>query len=143
MKKAVLQRRLDRHLQARPAVHDAGTARGAHFGELLARYKYLHELAVRDRSLVTRVEDCCDQVAKQRQQLVGCVRSSSATGRRSATRRGGFATLEESRATNLSVVKRSAQETEARLVAVGRDETRLTNVIAAFEEARRKRGRAA
>ena len=40
------------------------------FGELVARYKYLHELARQDRTLVTRVQALRDQVFRQRADLV-------------------------------------------------------------------------
>ena len=40
------------------------------FGELVARYKYLHELATQDRVLVTRVQTLRDQVYRQRADLV-------------------------------------------------------------------------
>ena len=58
--------------------------------------------------------------------------------RRSATRRNGCARSRSRGRKNLSVVKRSAKETEARLDAVARDETRLATVISAFEAARRR-----
>ena len=40
------------------------------FGELIARYKYLHELALYDKSVVKRVEDLHKQIDGQRQLLV-------------------------------------------------------------------------
>ena len=40
------------------------------FGELVARYKYLHELAAHDRALVRRVEALRDDIARQRGELV-------------------------------------------------------------------------
>ena len=40
------------------------------FGELVARYKYLHELAVHDRSLVKRVEILRNDIVRQRADLV-------------------------------------------------------------------------
>ena len=70
MKKAVLRRRLI-DIYKRGPMHTTEALLAARtFGQLLGRYKYLHELARRDQSLVTRVEDLYDQVAKQRQQLV-------------------------------------------------------------------------
>jgi peptidoglycan hydrolase CwlO-like protein len=89
VKKAVLQRRLIDIYKRGPMYTTQALLAARTFGELLGRYKYLHELAVRDRSLVTRVEDLYDQVAKQRQQLVRLRESSSAAGRRSRTRRNG------------------------------------------------------
>ncbi len=40
------------------------------FGELVARYKYLHEIALRDRALVTRVDDLQTTIRSRRTQLV-------------------------------------------------------------------------
>ncbi len=138
VKKAVLQRRLIDIYKRGPLYTTQALLAARTFGELLGRYKYLHELAVRDRSLVTRVEDLYDQVAKQRQQLVRLREEFERSRQEKQDEEGRLRTLEETRAKNLSVVKRSAKETQARLAAIGRDETRLTNVIAAFEEARRK-----
>ena len=70
VKKAVLQRRLIDIYKRGPMYTTEALLAARTFGELLGRYKYLHELAVRDRALVARVEDLYDQVAKQRQQLV-------------------------------------------------------------------------
>ena len=39
------------------------------FGELIARYKYLHELALYDKAVVKRVEDLLTQIDGQRQLL--------------------------------------------------------------------------
>jgi len=138
VKKAVLQRRLIDIYKRGPLYSTQALLAAKTFGELLGRYKYLHELAVRDRSLVTRVEDLYDQVAKQRQQLVHLRDEFERSRREKQDEEERLRTLEESRAKNLGVVKRSAKETEARLAAIGRDETRLSNVIAAFEDARRK-----
>ena len=41
------------------------------FGELVARYKYLHMLALHDRALVTRVEELRDRVTHEQTRLVG------------------------------------------------------------------------
>jgi murein hydrolase activator len=138
VKKAVLQRRLIDIYKRGPMATTEALLAARTFGELLGRYKYLHELARRDRSLVTRVEDLYDQVAKQRQQLVRLRDEFERSRQEKRDEEERLRNLEENRAKNLSVVKRSAKETEAQLAAIGRDETRLTNTIAAFEDARKK-----
>jgi len=138
VKKAVLQRRLIDIYKRGPLYTTQALLAARTFGELIGRYKYLHELAVRDRSLVARVEDLYDQVAKQRQQLVRLRDEFERSRQEKRDEEERLRTLEESRSKNLNVIRRSAKETEARLAAIGRDETRLTSVIAAFEEARRK-----
>jgi septal ring factor EnvC (AmiA/AmiB activator) len=138
VKKAVLQRRLIDIYKRGPMYTTEALLAARTFGELLGRYKYLHELARRDQSLVTRVEELYDQVAKQRQQLVRLREEFERSRQEKRDEEERLRSLEENRAKNLSVVKRSAKETEARLAAIGRDETRLTNTIASFEEARKK-----
>jgi septal ring factor EnvC (AmiA/AmiB activator) len=138
VKKAVLQRRLIDIYKRGPMATTEALLAARTFGELLGRYKYLHELAVRDRSLVTRVEDLYDQVAKQRQQLVRLRDEFERSRQEKRDEEERLRVLEENRSKNLSVIKRSAKETEARLAAIGRDETKLTNTIAAFEEERKR-----
>ena len=138
MKRAVLRRRLIDIYKRGPMYTTEALLAARTFGQLLGRYKYLHELALRDRSLVTRVEDLYDQVAKQRRQLVRLRDEFERSRQEKREEEERLRALEESRSKNLNVVKRSAKETQTRLVAIGRDETRLSNVIASFEEARRK-----
>ncbi len=138
VKRAVLRRRLIDIYKRGPMATTEALLAARTFGQLLGRYKYLHELAVRDRALVTRVEDLYDQVAKQRQQLVRLREEFERSRQEKREEEERLRALEESRSKNLSVVKRSAKETEARLAAVGRDEVRLSTVIAAFEETRRR-----
>ena len=138
VKRAVLRRRLIDIYKRGPMYTTEALLAARTFGQLLGRYKYLHELALRDRSLVTRVEDLYDQVAKQRQQLVRLRDEYERSRQEKREEEERLRALEESRSKNLSVVKRSAKETQARLAAIGRDEARLSNVIASFEAARRK-----
>ena len=138
VKRAVLRRRLIDIYKRGPMYTTEALLAARTFGQLLGRYKYLHELALRDRSLVTRVEDLYDQVAKQRRQLVRLRDEFERSRQEKREEEERLRALEESRSKNLNVVKRSAKETQARLLAIGRDETRLSNVIASFEEARRK-----
>ena len=138
VKRAVLRRRLIDIYKRGPMYTTEALLAARTFGQLLGRYKYLHELALRDRSLVARVEDLYDQVAKQRRQLVRLRDEFERSRQEKREEEERLRALEESQSKNLSVVKRSAKQTQARLVAIGRDETRLANVIASFEEARRK-----
>ena len=138
VKKAVLRRRLIDIYKRGPMATTEALLAARTFGQLLGRYKYLHELAVRDRSLVTRVEDLYDQVAKQRQQLVRLREEFERSRQEKRDEEERLRNLEESRSKNLTVVKRSATETAARLAAIGRDEARLANVIASFEADRKR-----
>jgi peptidoglycan hydrolase CwlO-like protein len=119
VKKAVLQRRLIDIYKRGPMYTTQALLSARTFGELLGRYKYLHELARRDQSLVTRVEELYDQVGKQRQQLVRLRDEFERSRQEKREEEERLRALEENRSKNLSVVKRSAKETEARLAAVG------------------------
>ncbi len=108
------------------------------FAGLVARYKYLHELAVHDRSLVRRVEGLRDQIVSQRMLLVRLqdeVERNRVEKDREATR---LAQLEGRRQRSLQVVQRNATQTRARLTQLARDEARVANVISTLETARRR-----
>jgi len=106
------------------------------FGELLARYKYLHLLAVRDQTLVHRVEDLRNQINHQRANLVRFQENIKLNLDEKAEEEDRLRTLKLEQSRSLARAKRSAKDTEARLKAIGRDEARLTDVIADLESAR-------
>ncbi len=108
------------------------------FAALVARYKYLHELTLHDRSLVQRVELLRNRIASQRLLLVRLqedVQANRAEKEREAQRLRG---LESNRKRNLTVVQRSTAQTRSRLTQLARDEARVSGVIAALETARRR-----
>jgi murein hydrolase activator len=106
------------------------------FGELLARYKYLHLLAVRDQTLVHRVEDLRNQINHQRANLVRFQESIRLNLDEKAEEEDRLKTLRLEQTRSLAQAKRRAQDTDARLQALSRDESRLSNVIANLESAR-------
>lgn len=108
------------------------------FASLVARYKYLHELAVYDRSLVHRVEGLRDQIVSQRQLLVRL--QDEVTRNRGEKEREGsrLRDLESARQRNLTVAQRNTRLTRDRITQLARDEARVTSVIANFESARRR-----
>jgi murein hydrolase activator len=108
------------------------------FGELVARYKYLHELARQDRTLVTRVQTLRDQVFRQRADLVRLRRAVEENRLDKQLEEDRLARLRGERTTNLQQVQRSAQEILDRLAALRASESRLTNVIASIESERRR-----
>ena len=138
VKQAVLRQRLVDIYKRGPMYSTEALLSARTFGQLLGRYKYLHELARRDRSLVARVEDLYRQVSNQRQQLVRLRDEFERSRQEKRDEEERLRALEASRSRNLNVVKRSAKQTEARLDAIRRDETRVANVIAAFEAERRR-----
>jgi murein hydrolase activator len=108
------------------------------FGELVARYKYLHELAMYDKSVVKRVEDLHSQIDGQRQLLVRLQDEFERSREEKAQEQRRLKDLEAQRARALSQAKRSSQEVDARLAQIRRDESRVTNLIAAAEAAARR-----
>ena len=69
-KNEVLQRRVIDVYKRGPLHTTEALLSARSFGELVARYKYLHELTLRDRSMVTRMRQLYANIASQRQLLV-------------------------------------------------------------------------
>lgn len=108
------------------------------FGELVARYKYLHELALYDKAVVKRVEDLLKQIDGQRQLLVRLQDEFERSREEKAREQIQLKDLEVQRSRALSQAKRSSQQVESRLAQIQRDEARVANVIAAAEAAARR-----
>lgn len=137
-KRTGLQRRMV-EIYKRGSLYDVEAMLSAQsFAGLVARYKYLHELALHDRGLVRRVEGLRDQIIRQRltlvqlQQEVGRNRSEKD---REARR---LAALEDRRQQRLTQVQRSTVQTRERLTQLARDESRIAGVLAGLETARRR-----
>ncbi|HUX33110.1 MAG TPA: hypothetical protein VMV51_04495, partial [Gemmatimonadaceae bacterium] len=108
------------------------------FGDLVARYKYLHLLTLRDRALVKHVEDLRNEVGQERDRLVTLQNAVAQNRSDKAREEDELRSLERQRQRSLSSVKRQVVQTEARLAAVRRTETQLTGTIAALEAARKR-----
>jgi septal ring factor EnvC (AmiA/AmiB activator) len=108
------------------------------FGELVARYKYLHELALYDKSVVKRVEDLLQQIDGQRQLLVRLQDEFERSREEKAREQVRLKDLEVQRQRALSQARRSSQQVDARLAQIRRDEARVANLIAAAEAAARR-----
>jgi septal ring factor EnvC (AmiA/AmiB activator) len=108
------------------------------FGELVARYKYLHELAVQDRSLVKRVETLRNDIVRQRADLVklrDAVEENRADKLREEER---LAILGRMRAGSLQQAQKSTVQIQERLARIRQSETRLSGVLATIEAERRR-----
>ena len=108
------------------------------FGELVARYKYLHELAVHDRALVRRVEALRNDIVRQRAELVklrDAVEDNRGDKQREEER---LAILTRMRSTSLQQAQRSTQQIQERLARIRQSESRLSGVIATIEAERRR-----
>ncbi|HKP15212.1 MAG TPA: peptidoglycan DD-metalloendopeptidase family protein [Gemmatimonadaceae bacterium] len=137
-RRTTLERRLVDIYKRGPLYSAEALVTARSFGQLVARYKYLHELALHDRALVQRVQTLRDQVFRQRADLVR-LRSAVEENRMDKQQEEDrLARLRGERTTNLQQVQRSAQQILDRLAALRASESRLTNVIASIESDRRR-----
>ena len=108
------------------------------FGELVARYKYLHLLALHDRALVRRVEQLHVQVKKDQDRLVALQNAVEQNRDDKAREEAQLRELEQDRGANLARTQREVQLTEARLAKIRATESQLTNAITIFDTERRR-----
>ena len=135
-RRATLQRRLVEIYKRGPLYSAEAMLTARSFGELVARYKYLHEIAVHDRSLVNRLEIMRDDIARQRTELVK-LRDAVAENRGDKLREEErLASLERLRSTSLRQARQSTQQLQNRLAQIRASETRLGNVLATIEAER-------
>jgi septal ring factor EnvC (AmiA/AmiB activator) len=138
VKRAVLQKRLVEIYKRGPLFTFEVMLSAKSFGDLVARYKYLHILAQRDRAVVRRVGQLRDQIIGQRRQLVSLqsgVEQNRIEKSREAQR---LATLEEVRQASLKKAQQDQKRVQSRLAELARTERRLNSVIEQFEAARRR-----
>jgi septal ring factor EnvC (AmiA/AmiB activator) len=138
MKRAVLQRRLIEIYKRGPLYSAEVLFSAQSVGQLVARYKYLHLLALRDKGLVHRLEELHTRIESQHGQLVrlqSSVIENRAEKEREAAR---LVELETLQSRNLARVQQDTKRTKARLAELEKSESRLNNVIAAFEAERRR-----
>jgi len=142
-KQAVLRHRLIEIYERGPLYDVAALLSADSFGELVARYKYLHDIALHDRALVQHVEALKQTIQNRRRELVslqGDVKQNRAEKAQEVTR---LRALERQRRGRLTQVQADTRRTQERLAAVRRSESRLNNIIASIEtERRRARSRA-
>jgi len=108
------------------------------FGELVARYKYLHEIAAYDRAVMRRVEALRDAIARQRTELIklrDAVEENRSDKQREEER---LALLTRMRSTSLQQAQRSTKQVEDRLSRIRASESRLSGVIASLDAERRR-----
>ncbi len=138
LKRAVLRKRLV-EIYKRGPLHTFEVMLSAKsFGDLVARYKYLHILAQRDRAVVRRVDQLRSMIIGQRRQLLSLqngVEQNRSEKSREAVR---LQVLENSRERTLAQVQQDSKKAQARLAQLARSEARLNSVIASFEAARRR-----
>lgn len=138
VKRAVLQRRLVEIYKRGPLYSAEVMFSAQSVGQLVARYKYLHLLALRDKGLVSRLDELHTKIEAQHIQLVR-LQSSVAENRSQKEKEAArLAELEREQARNLVRVQEDAKRTKTRLAELEKSEARLNNIIASFEAERRR-----
>lgn len=138
IKRAVLTRRVQEIYKRGPLYTLEALLSAESFGSLVARYKYLHLAAQRDRALVQRVEQLNKQIAEQRAMLVRLQGDVEMNRREKAEEEQRLRRLELQRGRTLAQIEAQQRTAQQRLQQISRDEQRLTNVITALEESRRR-----
>jgi murein hydrolase activator len=108
------------------------------FGELVARYKYLHTLALHDRSLVKRVEELRDRVTVEQGRLVALRNAVELNRSDKAHEEAQLRALEDERGATLARTRAEARVTEDRLLRIKATEAQFTNIIANLDADRRR-----
>lgn len=108
------------------------------FGALVARYKYLHLAARRDRALVDRVTALSDQIASQRSMLERLRSQIEGNRRDQEEEEQRLRRLQGERSRTLAQIEAETQRAQTRVRQIQRDEQRLASVIAALEASRRR-----
>lgn len=137
-RKGALHRRLIDIYKRGPLFTTEALLSAQSFGELLARYKYLHELTLRDRALVHRVEDLHAQIDKQRQWLVRLQDEYARSREEKANEEQRLRSTVGQRQASLLQAKESAKDIVERLGRMARDEQRLASLISTAEDTRRR-----
>ncbi|MFN2636042.1 MAG: murein hydrolase activator EnvC [Gemmatimonadaceae bacterium] len=137
-KRTVLQRRLIEIYKRGPLYSAEVLFSAQSVAQLVARYKYLHLLALRDKGLVHRLDDLHERIELQHGQLVRLQNSIRENRSEKELEAGRLVELEKQQSRNLARVQEDAKRTKARLAELEKSENRLNNFIAAFEAERRK-----
>ncbi|HET8650565.1 MAG TPA: peptidoglycan DD-metalloendopeptidase family protein [Gemmatimonadales bacterium] len=137
-RRAVLERRLAEIYERGPLYTFQVLLTAESFGDLLTRYKYLYLTSRQDRALVDDVEQLRNRVNQQRNEILHVKDQLDQTRIERESELQRYGELAEARSKRLSQLRRSAQRTEQRLTDLQRDETRLTNLLASLEKARRE-----
>lgn len=138
IKRAVLRNRVREIYKRGPLYSVEAMLSAQSFGELMARYKYLHLIAQRDRSLVSRVEALGEQISNQRQMLVSLRYDVESSREQKADEEKRLRTLDDARAQSLAQAQAKERQAENRLAQIAKDEARLNNVIASLEVERKR-----
>lgn len=137
-KQVTLQKRLVDVYKRGPLYSAEVLLSAASLGEIVTRYKYLHELALRDRALVRRVQSLRDDVLSQHALLVRLRDELARNREEKAAEEQRLRALEVQRRASLAQAQQQSARAQTRLAQIARDEARLAGVIASLETARKR-----
>jgi septal ring factor EnvC (AmiA/AmiB activator) len=137
-KRGILRRRLVDIYKRGPTFGAQAMLSATSFGELVARYKYLHLLALRDRALVHRVDQLRGQIVNERDRLIVLQRDLSENREDKRVEEARLRTLEQQQRQQLSRARVRAQVTSNKLSRVRLSEAQLANAISELEAERRR-----
>ena len=137
-KRAVLNHRLTEIYKRGPLFDFQALLSADSFGELIARYKYLHEIALHDRALVRRMDELRGTIRGRRTQLVTLQGDVEQNRQEKAQENARLQALEQQRQQSLVRVQADSRKTQQRLAQVKRSESKLNNIIASIEAERRR-----
>jgi len=138
VKRAILRHRLVDIYKRGPTYDIQALFSAESFGALVARYKYLHELALRDRMLVKQVEALTNRAREKRERLLSLHGEITTTRGEKQQEEGRLASLETKQKRSLQQVQADAKKAQARLRDLARAEARVSNIIADLETERRR-----
>jgi len=137
-KRAALHRRLVDIYKRGPLYTTEAMLSARSFGELVARYKYLHLLALHDRALVGRVEQLRDQIKREHDRLLSLQTALEDNRADKEREEAQLRALERERGTSLAQTRQQAKQAERRIAQLKATESTLTTAIASFEADRRR-----
>ena len=135
-RRATLRRRLADIYKRGPLYTTEALLSARSFGELVARYKYLHLLALHDRATVRRVEQLRNQVAVEHTRLVTLQRALADNRTEKLREEERLRALQQEQNDNLAVTRARAKQTEDRLAKIRQTELQLSGAIASLEATR-------
>jgi murein hydrolase activator len=137
-KRATLRQRLVAIYKRGPLFTAEALLSAQSFGELVARYKYLHMLALHDQALVARVEELRNQVALDHQRLLKLQEAIEQNRDEKRMEEDNLRDLEQERSAKLAEVQLSARRTEQNIDRLRRTEAQLASTLASLEAERHR-----
>jgi murein hydrolase activator len=137
-KRVVLRRRLVDIYKRGPLYTSEVLLSAPSFGELVARYKYLHLLALRDRALVRRVEQLMNQVVLERDRLVVLQRNLRDSREDKQLEEQRLRALEQQQRQQLTRVRTETRQTQNMIARMRLTENQMSATIASLELDRRR-----